>query len=85
VVWQCLIDIFQMEDNAVICMSVTVEGVWDWILDSLTTLIPDLRLHLIIVPSQISTIYTSLEDKNSVLSLLTVSTRPLLVAASNNG
>jgi hypothetical protein len=49
---------------------VTVDWVLDWRLDLLTTLTHYSWLHLIIVPSLISTIYKSLQHMFSLFSLL---------------
>jgi hypothetical protein len=49
---------------------VTINGVLDWRLDLLTTLINDSWLHLIIAPLLISTLYKSLQHMLSLCSLL---------------
>jgi hypothetical protein len=41
-------------------MSVTLDGIFDWMLDLLTTLTHNSWLHLIIAPALISTLYKSL-------------------------
>jgi hypothetical protein len=56
---------------------VTIDGVLDWILDLLTTLTCNSWLHLIIAPSLISTLYSSLEH---TLSLFQPAVSSLVVA-----
>jgi hypothetical protein len=62
---------------------VTLDWVLDWILDLLTTLTPNSWLHLIIVPSLISTLYKSLKHTltflaRSVLSSCCLVTSPTM-------
>jgi hypothetical protein len=61
---------------------VTLDGVLDWILGLLTTLTHNSLLHLIIAPSLISTLYSSLEHTLS-LPASSVFTSSFLVTASN--
>jgi hypothetical protein len=69
-------------ENIVTWMGVTLTGILDWILDSLTTLQHDSELQVITAPSLISKRYKSHAKSFPARNVFTSS---CLVTASNNG